>query len=169
MPVPLSATPSIDVCPALERVEADHRPPLDPLDRGRDAQLAAGGHGVPRVESEVEEDLLNLGRVHEDGGLAAAEREREQDVLREDPPQQPLGLSHRRVEIYFSRGEGLAAREGQELARKVRSARRRLADALYIVAGGSSRRELVGEEIRVSKDGGQDIVEIVRYAAGEPS
>ena len=65
------------------------------------------------------------------------------------------------------RPQGLAAREGEQLAHEARGPVRVLLD-LHDVLEGRIRRPVVGEQqVAVADDGLQHVVEVVRHAAGE--
>ena len=63
----------------------------------------------------------------------------------------------------------LLAAEGEELPRERSGALGRAPDLLDVGTGADRRAELVEQQIRVAEDRGQDVVEVVRDAAGEPA
>ena len=83
------------------------------LGPGCDGQRPAFGHGVACVERQVQERVLQLGRV--DPRLAlAGEHRLEPDRRPQRVPQQLARRSHHGVDVDQPGFEPLAAREGQE-------------------------------------------------------
>ena len=89
------------------------------------------------------------------------------DLLAKRRPQQLGGIDHQRVNIDLARLQRLLARERQQMLGQVGAARGGFID--HLGDGGELRFVLdrVGDDLDRSGDHGQDIVEIVRDAAGE--
>ena len=76
-------------------------------------------------------------------------------------------LGHGVVEVERPRLEHLPTAEGEELPGERRGARRRLADLHDVVAPRVRGSDRVEQELDVAADGGEQVVEVVRDAAGE--
>src|SRR5690606_41031901 len=87
-----------------------------------DGELAPAGHRVARVEREVDEDLLHLGRVHAHRREVAREIELHADPGREEAGEHAVGIPHDLVEHDGLEARRLALAEGHELARERRGA-----------------------------------------------
>ena len=89
------------------------------------------------------------------------------DVLAERPAQQLLHADDFLADVDVSRHQWLLARECEQASRQVRSAfgggRDALGDAVQLLV----RRQLLGKVLGIAEDDGQQIVEIMRHAAGE--
>ena len=66
---------------------------------GADRQRAALGHGVPRVDDEVDDDLLDLSRVGADAAERRVELGHEADVLADQPREHARGFRDERVDV----------------------------------------------------------------------
>ncbi len=97
------------------------------------------------------------------GGLDVADL----DVLAERAPQERDQVRHRRGEVDGRRGERLLAREGEELAGQGRSSLGRPRRALDPLLQPGVAVELGPDELQVPEDDLQQVVEIVRDAAGQ--
>ena len=89
------------------------------------------------------------------------------DMFAERPAQQWLHADDFLADVDVSRHQGLFAREREQAPRQVRSAfgggRDALGDAVQFLV----RHQLLGKVLRIAEDDGQQIVEIMRDAAGE--
>jgi hypothetical protein len=95
------------------------------------------------------------------------ERRRNLDLLAERAVEQVHRRRHALVDVDDLGVEGLAAREGQELARERGAARRRLQRAPGVIRGLGIGRDLLVQQVEIADHDGQEIVEVVRDAAGE--
>jgi len=73
------------------------------------------GHGVARVDGEVQEDLFEHAEVGLDGGQRGGKVEIQRDVLAEDAPQHLADVADRLIQINELGLEHLLAAEGEEL------------------------------------------------------
>ncbi len=167
MPVPVSrdldhhvAARRHDLHAALDRLLGD-----DVL--GPDAQAPAVRHGVARVDREVDDDLLELALVDAHRLQVAAMHHGELDVLADQPAQQVRDFRQHVGHLQHARLQGLLAREGEQLAHQVGGAVGVLLDlhdvGERLVAGAVAQQQQVAE----ADHRGQQVVEIVRDAAGQ--
>ena len=89
------------------------------------------------------------------------------DLLAQRRPQQLGGIDHQRIDVDLARLQRLLAGEGQQMLGQIGAARGGFVD--HLGDRGELRLVLdrVGEDLDRSGDHGQDIVEVVRDAAGE--
>ena len=104
----------------VPHAELDERPRYDsretarlflaePDVAGRDLDLSSPGHGVPGVESEVEEHLLELSGIALHRRRSGVERERDLEPLAEHPPEQAAPGPTLPVQVEAARRVHLAA------------------------------------------------------------
>ena len=89
------------------------------------------------------------------------------DGLAEQPLQQMGHLRHNVGKLEHLRAQGLLAREGKKLPSQAGSAVRVRLDLLDVVIVAVARRVAHQHQVAMADDRGQDVVEVVRDAAGE--
>src|SRR6266446_2588076 len=134
-----------------------------------DGKASALGHGVPRVHRQVQEYLLNLSGVGFDSAKRRIEQDFELDIFPDQATQQNLHFLQRICEIEDSGLNQLLAAESEELTGQVGCGNARLPDYFQFLNGGVTRWKGVNDDVRIPQDPGQQIVEIVGHAAGEPA
>jgi hypothetical protein len=90
-------------------------------------------------------------------------------VLAEQAGEHLFELGHQGVEVDRPRLQHLLATEGEELAGEARGAVGRLADLGGVLAARVARGEVFEQQVGVARDGGEDVVEIVRDPARQPA
>ena len=108
-------------------------------------ELAAIRHGVAGIDREIDDHLLELVDVRLDEPQVAAVAEIELDALAEQALQQHRQFVEPIVEVEHLRPQGLAAREGEQLAHQARGPVGVLLD-LHDVLEGRIGRPVVGEQ-----------------------
>ena len=88
-------------------------------------------------------------------------------MFADHPPQDALEVAHQRVEVDDPRLEHLLAAEGEELVGDGRRLLARLLDHLDILAARLVEVLAPDQQFRVAEDGGEQVVEVVRHAAGQ--
>ena len=78
-----------------------------------------------------------------------------------------LKIADQGVDLEYGRLEGLAAAEGEELIRQVGGAIRGVVDFPDLTRERSAHVVFGENQIAVTKDGGEEIIEVVSDAAGE--
>ena len=134
-----------------------------------DCQLASARHGVPRVDGQVHDDLLQQARVHAHAAGLIVEEGDQLDILAERAPQELVHLHDHGVGVQDADLDDLLAAEGQQLTGQVRGALARADDLLDGVPERVVLSELVENHAAEPEDGGHDVVEVVRDAAGQPA
>ena len=138
--------------------------------RRPDRERAAVRHGVPRVQGEVDEHLLELARIRLNVPEVRAERGDDLDALADQAVQHLVGVDDDRVEVDDARLQHLLAPEGEQLLRQRRGALCRLLDRLHVrPLVGLTWVEAAEQEAAVHGDHGQEVVEVVSNAACEPA
>ena len=153
----------------LRLVRVDAR--IGRLDRER----AAVRHRVARVRGEVQEDLLELARVDENGAEARFIARAELDRRADEPLNHLLGGHRRSCLMSTARGSSTWRRlEREELARELgrangAAARTCSRSGFHVVDLHDHRAALEVREdhVDVAEDDRKEVIEVVRDAAGE--
>ncbi len=127
-----------------------------------DAQRAALRHGVPRVDGEVDDHLLDLAGVRAHAAALRIRRRDDLDVLPEQPPQHRLDAADRLDEVDHLRLQNLPPAEGEQLARELGGAVGRQLDLLDVLPLLVTGLQGIQHEMRVAADRLEDVVEVVR-------
>ena len=132
------------------------------LDRDR----AAARHRVARVHREVDDHLLELRRVGTNRRELRLEHRQELDVLADQAAEHHVHVGNDGIQVEHARLQHLPAAEGEQLPRQRGGPRGGLLDLLGVAA-----QPRVGvaadQKLAVAGDRGQQVVEVVRDAAGE--
>ena len=137
----------------------------DVLCRQRDRAIVPAGHGVAGVDHEIDDDLLELVDVGLHQPQVAAVLEADFHGLADKAAQQHLQVRQNVRQLQHLRAQGLAAREGQQLANEAGGAVGVLLDLHDVLEGRVGRPVARQQQVGKADDGGQHIVEVVRYAA----
>src|SRR5438876_10580026 len=137
--------------------------------RGLDGELAALGHRIPRIHGQIHDHLLELPRVGLHGAERRIEPRREVDVLAQQAAQHLLDVGHEAVQADDARLQHLLAAEGEQLPGEPRRPVCGLADFLGVVAARVTGGQVFEQQVDVARDRGEDVVEVVRDAAGQPA
>jgi hypothetical protein len=128
-----------------------------------DAQCAAVGHGVPRIDTKVDQYLVQVARVRLDGTLLVRQFKANLHILAEEAGHHLAQFVQVFVEIMGLRLHPLATAEHEQLEGQVRRAQYGLANLLQIFA---NRRLLhvAQEHIHVEENDTQLVVEVMGNA-----
>ena len=130
-----------------------------------DADLTGAGDRVAGVDAEVEQRGLELRAVDEDRAVRVVEHDLERDGLADAADERALlELAEQRADVVRARRELLLTGEGEEPLDELRAVERglpRVLEDLCVV------RVLGLEQHQVAADDRQEVVEVVRDAAGE--
>ncbi len=132
---------------------------------GLDDELAAIGHGVTRVDDEVDDYLFELSDFGHDSLEWGGGGGDQLDVFANESPQHSIQIEDDRVEIDRLGLSHLPPCEGQKLAAEVRSSEDCVLDLQHIVDGGVIGVEARPHQSRVAHDRREGVVEVM----GEPS
>ena len=151
----------LDIVAVLELAVA-----FDPHRFGREAEHAAVGHGVARVDRKVEHCDLELGRVGHHRHHRLVERELLVDPRSKHVAQQRPHALDQRCDQRRAHLEPLDPAEREQLSGQPRAAlgggERIFGIALELRVVGA-----LGDDVEPADDDRQQIVEVVRDAAGE--
>ena len=136
--------------------------------RGLDGEPPSLRHGVPRVDGQVQDDLLELPRVGPDPAEHGFRRRDEVDVLADQPPEQRLHPSHHDVHVEHPRLEDLLPAKRQELLGERGGAARGLGDQVDVPAGRLRELWPRALDLGAAADHREQVVEVVRHPAREP-
>ena len=162
------------VLPGLERL--GHRLGIGLVEigvGGLDGHLAAFGHGVARVDGEVQDRRLELVLVGEGEPQPAGQHGLERDRLAQGAAQQFGRVGDQPVGVERAGVERLLAREGEQAVGQDGGALRALQGKIARAGDARGGRdvaelgELAADHVQPAHDDGQQIVEVVRHAAGE--
>ena len=133
-----------------------------------DNQRAAGGHGVSRIHHQVHEHLMKLSgiRAHVAGILRQGQSQHH--VLADHAPQHLLEVFDQVVQTEHHRLEHLLAAERQQLAGESGRSLGRFANLREIRLSTAVRRHLFSQQVDVSENRCEDVVEVMRHAARQP-
>ena len=136
---------------------------------GADRQGAAALHRVARVDRQIDDDLFELALVDLGKTEIAPVHDLELDIFADQAAQEMRQLDQHIGDVDDARLQGLLPREGQELAHEVGGAVGVLLDLHDVGKGRVARPEPHQQEIAEADHRGQQVVEVVRHAAGELS
>ncbi len=144
---------------------------LRPAWRGVDlhGDASAPGHRVARVDHEVEHHLLHLRQVRHDRRHAGVAPHLELVLGAQQPAEHLLHPRHDPAQVEHHHVHRLAAAEGEELADEGGAAPGGTADLLDVGTVLVGERRVLEQELRVAVDRREEVVEVVRHAAGEPA
>ena len=137
----------------------------DPLRSQRDG--ASVRHGVPRVDDQIDEHLVDLHGIDESVHGAVRLDDVHPDVLAYDTLEQSARVRQDGVQVDYPRSDHLLPAESQELLDQRCRAVARPADLVGILSPRVPLFELVEEQVGVSDDSSQEVVEVVRDASSE--
>src|SRR5437899_688203 len=164
---------SSTVYPAISRISRAGarmltREGLVEIDVARlDREPPASRHRVARVDREVHEYLLELGRVGLDPVALSVRGGCQGDVLSDQALEHRDRLADRGVEMQDARLEHLLSAERQELLGERGGSMRRPLDQIEVLARLRTPLEALQEDFAATMDDRQEVVEVVGHAAGE--
>ena len=135
---------------------------------GCDGQRAAVRHGVPRVQREVHDDLFHLAAVGLHERQLRLEAQHDLHVFLDEAAEHRPHVGDDDVQVEQRRLDDLLAAEGEQLARQARGTRARPLDLRHVDLARIVGIEIVQYQVAVPENHGQQIVEVVRDAAGQP-
>src|ERR1035437_1399513 len=133
------------------------------------AELSAVGHGVTRVDGDIEQGRFELHLIRQTGRALRLDLERDADVLAQRAPQQFNQRWEQLVQIHAARTQHLPARERQHLARQLGGAPAGPVDGLQELQTVLVMPclQMLLHHLQVALDHGQQIIEVVCNAACE--
>jgi hypothetical protein len=135
----------------------------------RDPQRPSLRHRVACVDRKVEDELFDFAGVGFDGLQPRIEHDVDMDVLADKAAEHLLELGDRFVHIEHPGTVRFLAAEREELPREPARPIARFPDFVEIIGDLPIRTQTLEEQIAVTENRRQEIVEIVRDAAGKPA
>ena len=132
-------------------------------------KLAAPGHGIARIDGQIQDHLLDLSGIGFHRSELRIGRERILDVLADQAREHLAHFGDDGVQVDHARLQHLHAAEGQQLARHGNGAAGGFLNLLHAFLVESVRAFAVLEQIAIAADDGQQIIEVVRDAARQPA
>ena len=133
----------------------------------RDAQHAALRHGLHGVVRQVHHHLVDLGRVAQHRRAPRAQARRDGYILGKARGDLVERFAHHFLYVNGHTLAGSAAAEGEDAADKRPAALARGHDAVQVAPQTRARLRGAHRHLAVAQDGAEDIVEVVRDAAGK--
>ena len=130
-------------------------------------KLAAFGHGIFGVDHQVHDDLLELAGVGAGVSGVGGQAGNQLDVFADEGAQQALHVADDGVDVDHLEFEELLSAESQQLAGEGGGAVGGLLDRLDLLVHGAAFFQLLEQDLGVSVDHHQQIVEVVGDATGE--
>ena len=134
---------------------------------GADGDGSAGGHGVARIDGEIQQNLLEHGGIGHDSDWFFGQLELEAHVFGQDAAQHLREVLDEFAELGDAGMKGLLTAEGEQRAGEVRGAGDRSFDRFQAL--DDDRREILLElqDLRMTLDDGEHVVEVMRDGAGQ--
>lgn len=130
-------------------------------------RLPPAGHGVAGVGGEAGEARLELRRIGHHRPEIRSEVERDRNGLAEQPVEQLGRAGDQLVNVDAARLQRQATREGEEPARQIGAAQRRIARLAGKLENLRPDLLAVAQEVEIADDNAEQIGEIMRQPAGE--
>ena len=151
-----------DVPPGLDRDVAARRSASSSSTlAGLDGQDAALRHGVACIDHQVHKHLFHLPGIGADAAQIGTEHQAQVDILADQPLQHGAETGHQPVQIEHLGLQHLAAAERQQLLGQGGSALPGLHDLLHRVAVLIAVGKAVENQLAVTGDDGEQIIEIM--------
>ncbi len=139
------------------------------LVRGFQSQLSAARHGMPSIEGQVHDDLLDLAEVRLAEPQVVQGYGQDLDVFSDQPPEQGVEIQHDVVQVNDARRKHLLAAEREQLAGNARGSIGGRLDLRRAVGQAAAGGNAFGHDLGVSQGDGEQVVEIVSDAASQTS
>lgn len=136
---------------------------------GLDGNTAAIGEGIARVYDQIDDGLLKLGLVGTDPSDVGIELGLDQNVFADQALQHLFGVEDDAADVEDLWFEHLLTAEGEELSCERRSLSPGLQDLVDVPAKGGAIRERLSQNVGVADNDAQQVIEVVRDAAGKTS
>src|SRR5208283_3824061 len=127
------------------------------------------GNGIAGVDSEVDQDLIDLGRIHLHRPWARCRVPLQGNVFSYQAPQHRQSFRYGLVQVQRAWSGVLPASKDQQLTGQLRGTLGSFSYFLNAFVGGVPGHKSLGDQIRLTENDRQHVVEIVGDAAGEAS
>ena len=134
---------------------------------GLERKLAAAGHGIARIDGEIDDRGRKLRRIGQSRPRIVGKGRDDFDVFAQDRLEQLGGVDDHAVDVDLARLQRLAAREGQKLGGDLGATRGRIVDELGNRGEMGLVRHAFLKDLDRPGDDGEDVVEVMGDAARE--
>jgi len=134
-----------------------------------DFEFPSVGESISGVESEVDEDLFDLGGIDSDQAEVFGEVEFQADFFADEASEEVFDSPDGLIEIEDDGFDSLSASEGEELSGEGGGAVSGILDGFETFLGGGRHPGLGQEHVGVARDDGEEVVEVVGDSSGEES
>src|SRR4051812_9342964 len=133
------------------------------------AERSAMDHRVAGVHDEVEDNLGELTWIDFRVGavFAAVQMTFDRDVFSEEAQQRTFEIRDESINLEYSRREGMLTAKGEQLSGKNGRASSRIPDFADMVSDRAFHPDLIQEQVAVTENGSEEIIEVVGDTAGE--
>ena len=132
-----------------------------------DGELAHAVHGVARVDAQVEHRVFHLGGIDQRVPQAARDHGFHLDLLAQATPQHVFHAGDEAADAHHARIERLAPAERQQVAGQLGATGDAGQRLFHAALGARHVGHVGGQQLQVAGDDLQQVVEVVRHAAGE--
>ena len=136
-------------------------------DAGADRERAAVGHRIARVQRHVQHRRFERRWIHERHARVGDRHGLDANGRAERAAQKPDDALDERVDVDRLRIQEAAPRERQQVAGEVSAVHRRAKDGVDDLVGVRIVRQIRSQQLDVAEDDREDVVEVVRDAAGQ--
>ena len=126
-----------------------------------DHELPTCGHGVARVEREIQHHLLDLSGVGADASRIARGADDEIDVLAEHVPKHLQRRLHDCVEVEHTRSKHLVPAHREQLPRQLRRLVACIANRVESFPSSRRKPRLTTQDLAVREDHREQVVEVM--------
>ncbi len=136
---------------------------------GSQGESSAFWHRIARIDDQIQHDLRELTGIDLDVATVfeAMKMAFDGNIFPEEAEERTLEIGDERVHLQHARIKRLSAAEGEKLPGQGGGAARGATDFGEMSSDVTLARELVEKEIAIAKNGGEEVVEVVRHAGGE--
>src|SRR6266478_9598144 len=134
-----------------------------------DREFPSRGHGIPRVHRKVHQDLINLATICFDRSKIRTETHLELNILAYQPVQHFAEIRHHNIQIQHLGLKNLSSTEGEKLTGEGGCALTCTLDFFEFFSHRIFRAKPAEPQLTIANDGGQQVIEVVRYSARQPS
>src|SRR5207253_8008157 len=137
--------------------------------RSLDRQIASFRHRITGIDDQVQDDLFDLPRIRFDEAQSRLQDGLQMDVLADQGLEHGLKVRYYGIQVQHFQVLNLPAAEGQQLACQGCGPPSRFLDMLDVFASKEIGSEAVDHKFTVAGNGRQQVVEVMRDAAGKPA
>src|SRR5262249_34708273 len=124
-------------------------------------------HGLRRIRTKIEDDLLELCRLCHDAGTVRHFLKDQIDVPRQGCPQKRLGFGHRMTHVARAAPSAAPPAKSQEVIDNIAPSFAGSANFRQVPRVAAALGDMCFGYFNITKDRGYDVVKVVRDTAGE--